>query len=249
MPRLGFRLLGAVTAAVTLISMLGVTVSGVASGQPANILVGPKEHFTAQVNGHSKRAVVAVVCSMPLQTGETGYPLAGQSVGLELGGAGRTGSLATSIVTTFTPTATVTFTQYETQSLPSTLVLPCAGSGTVTFAPEPTSSTARSASVTVTYASVISVTQADSGNSYTLNKGEGLAVELSGSSDFTWTEPTSSKQAVLRRTSGSSGATATATFIAIGVGKAQVTAFGTVNCSPPCPGPIELFQVNITVAR
>jgi hypothetical protein len=96
----------------------------------------------------------------------------------------------------------------------------------------------------------IMVTEADNGHRYHLHKGDGLDVQLSGpSSSVIWTEPASSNQAVLQRTGGSSGATATGTFKAIAKGKVQVTATGTFTCTPPCPGPIMLFEVTVSVAR
>lgn len=224
-------------------------IAGIASAQPATILVGPKQHFVAEVNGKAHDATVAVVCDTPLQAGETGYPLAGQSIGVEPspGAHGYTGSVGTSIVAGFA-NATVTFGEYATQSIPSSLALPCEGRGPVVFSPEPTSATARSVKVGVTYAAVLLLTQADSGNSYRLHKGGGLDVNLSGPSDVTWTEPVSSNPAVLQQTGGSSGATATATFTAVANGKAQVTATGTFSCSPVCTQPVLGFEVNVSVA-
>lgn len=236
---LGMVLAGALSA---------VGMSGVADAQPAVILVSPNQHFVAEVNARASNATIAVVCSAPLQSGETGYPLAGQSVGVEPAprAHGYTGSVASSIVAAFA-SGTVTFTDYGTQPIPSTLSLPCQGTGTVVFSAEPTSATARAATVTVTYASVLTLTQSDSGNSYRLRKGGGLEVQLSGPSGVTWTEPVSSNPAVLQPTGGSSGATATASFVAAAKGKAQVTATGTFSCSSVCALPIVEFEVRVSV--
>ena len=77
--------------------------------------------------------------------------------------------------------------------------------------------------------------------------GDHLDVQVMGPSSLGWTKPVSSDQPVLKRTKASSGLTATAPFIAKAKGKAQVTATGTINCSPPCPPPILLFRVNVMV--
>ena len=96
----------------------------------------------------------------------------------------------------------------------------------------------------------IMVTEADNGHHYRLHTGDHLDVQLSSPSNLTtWTEPTSSNRVVLKRRRGSSGMMATATFMAKAQGKAQVTAFGTINCSPPCPPLILLFRVNVMVVR
>jgi hypothetical protein len=97
----------------------------------------------------------------------------------------------------------------------------------------------------------ITVTEADSGKSYTLHRGDHMVVQLSGSS-LDWTEPASSNDAVLHRTSGSVGAdgSAQATFSANAKGQADVTSTGDPPCrksTPPCMAPSMLFQVSVTV--
>jgi hypothetical protein len=94
----------------------------------------------------------------------------------------------------------------------------------------------------------ILVTYADNGRHYRVQSGDYLDVQLSGpSSNVSWTEPATSERTVVRRISGSSGMTAIGIFVARAEGKAQVTAFGTINCSPPCPPPILLFRINVSV--
>jgi len=95
----------------------------------------------------------------------------------------------------------------------------------------------------------IAVTQADSGHSYELRKGDGLVVQLSGPSSYTWNDPASSDQAVLQRTSGSTGAIASATFVALAIGQSEVTATDTPNCYPECLAPSRLFQVTVSVVN
>ena len=80
------------------------------------------------------------------------------------------------------------------------------------------------------------------------HKGDHLDVQLSVPSGFIWTEPASSDQSVLHRTGGSSGSTATGTFVAKSKGKVEVTAIGKPKCSAsPCPALLLLFQVNVSV--
>jgi len=67
---------------------------------------------------------------------------------------GYTGSLGKSVVATFRedPSVSTTFTHYRsTQPIPTSLNLPCGGSGLVVFSPEPSSPTATAATVTVNY--------------------------------------------------------------------------------------------------
>lgn len=93
----------------------------------------------------------------------------------------------------------------------------------------------------------LSVTEADSGHSYTLHVGDRLVVQLSGPSIYTWTESVSSNPAVLARSRGSSGATTTAIFVASAKGRARVTATDNPNCYPQCLPPSRLFVVTVTV--
>jgi hypothetical protein len=259
-------------ASVLLVGMLGI--GGMAAATPAATSIGPHQHFVGLVNETSTKATVIVACPGPVRRGQMGHPVGG-TIAVEppstiAGTSGYTGSHGRSVVATFvvpvpvTTTSAVTFTRYGSQAIPSTLLLPCSGSGTVVFAPAPTSKTAQSASVGVTFENIavdphtpastvvtasrtILVTQADSGHTYRLHKGDGLDVQLSSPSNFIWTEPASSNQTVLQRTGGSSGTTATGTFVARSRGKAQVTAIGTPNCSGACPTVILAFEVNVTV--
>jgi len=255
-----------------------LAIGGIAGATPTTTttttIIGPNQHFIGLVNKKSTRAIIKMACPLPLSTASMGHPLGGQTVAVEppstvAGSSGYTGTRGRSIVASFvavvpltTATSTVTFTRYGSLPIPTTLLLPCSGSGTVVFAPVPTSKTAENATVSVTYADItvvpppateatasrtILVTRADSGNSYRLHMGDVLDVQLTGPSSVTWTEPASSNRMVLNRKAGSSGATATGTFIARSQGKAKVTATGTFNCSPPCPGPIMEFQVGVSV--
>jgi hypothetical protein len=253
------------------------SIAGVAAASTAPI--GPNESFIGLVNGHLSKATVEVFCPGPLRVGELGHPLSGQTLGVlppppstvPPVRVGDTGSRGHSVVALFVvplppavPPTTVTFTNYGTEPLPTTSLLPCFGSGRVEFSPQPTSKTARSVSVIVTFvpgcinvcpltsvsgsSRSIIVTQADNGHSYRLHRGDHLDVELTGPSIYTWSEPTSSNQAVLKRLSGSSGSSAGAVFLAVGEGKAMVTAVGNPRCYPQCEIASLLFEVKITVS-
>lgn len=93
------------------------------------------------------------------------------------------------------------------------------------------------------------VTLADNGHSYRFHKGYMLDIQLTEPSSYiTWNEPVSSNQSVLEPTGGSSGTTATATFVAGAKGKAEVTATGTIVCSSVCAGPaVPAFKVNVSI--
>jgi hypothetical protein len=95
----------------------------------------------------------------------------------------------------------------------------------------------------------ITVTQADSGRRYTLHKGARLFIQLTGPTNFTWSEPVSSKETVLERSQGSSGDIATATFVAKSAGQVRVTAIDNPNCYPQCLPPSLLFALTVSVVR
>jgi hypothetical protein len=253
----------------------GVFATGGAAEATTTTSIGPHQHFVGLVNGKSTKAKVIVACPGPVWTGRTGHPVGGK-IAVEppsavSGTTGYTGSRGHSVVATFllpvpttTAPAALTFTQYGSQPIPSSMLVPCSGTGVVVFSPRPTSKTADSTSVGVTFENIavdpptrgstalgpartIDVTQSDSGRTYRLHRGDGLDVQLSGPSGVTWTEPSSSDQAVLHRTGGSPGTTATGTFVARSRGRAQVTAWGTPTCSSICPTYIIAFQVNVVV--
>ena len=91
-------------------------------------------------------------------------------------------------------------------------------------------------------------TQVDSGRSYTLRKGDHLDVELVGPSNYTWSEPTTSDQGVLRPVASTPGSTAAADFLAVGTGHARVSAIDNPNCYPQCLAPSRQFGVSASVA-
>jgi len=128
--------------------------------------IGPNQVFQGQVNGVTDGAVIKVVCLGPVTSTSTGHPVSGQTVdalyapgSTSLDGIGYTGSAADHLVVDFgggpvigTP---VTLSAYDTKvEIPDWLNLPCSGTGKVNFVPAPTSSTARTATVVVTYENI-----------------------------------------------------------------------------------------------
>jgi hypothetical protein len=140
-----------------------LAIGGIAGATPTTI--GPHQYFIGLVNGKAADASVAMVCPLPLHLGELGHPLNG-TVAVEppstvAGRSGDTGSRGRSVVASFvvpvpatTPTSTLTFARYGSQPIPGTLLLPCSGSGSVVFAPGPTSKNARDATVSVSFVNV-----------------------------------------------------------------------------------------------
>lgn len=142
--------------AATATAMFGGATAATAQGLP----IGPNQFFIGQVNGNHANAVIYMVCPGPSFPGQTGHPESGQNVSVTQSSTttgGFTGSLANSIVVSFTPAATegITLKYYDTPAaIPTTLLLPCAGTGKVTYNPEPTSPTAKPDVVTVTFINI-----------------------------------------------------------------------------------------------
>ena len=128
--------------------------------------IAPGQHFVGLVNKHTANAVILMACGYPLSADETGHPLDGQTIAVEPPAAtaqrtGFTGTRGRSITAAFVvakpqpaTNGPVTFTQYGSQTLPTSLVLPCSGSGIAVFTPQPTSKTAQNAEVSVTFANI-----------------------------------------------------------------------------------------------
>ncbi len=149
---------------------VGLIAPGV-SGAAPHAKVRPHQYFAGSVNGSLGTpvpAMVKVVCPGPVSFGRTGHPLAGQTVAVGRAistesGSGYTGSDATVIGVFFgapppgsAGPGQVTFARYGmAKAVPTSLSLPCGGTGVVTFVPFPVSPpTSRSATVAVEYANV-----------------------------------------------------------------------------------------------
>jgi hypothetical protein len=96
-------------------------------------------------------------------------------------------------------------------------------------------------------ATTLTVTQVDSGRQYTLHLGDHLVVRLTGPSIYTWTASQSSNQAILQRTTSSSGSTSITSFVAEANGDVKVTATDNPNCYPQCLPPSRLFELTVSV--
>ncbi len=173
--------LGAATAATLL--LVGSASAGTVI--PPQGKVGPNQYFDGLVNGQaglsSTPVVIRMACFGPLRPGQTGHPMAGQTVEVRrpvvivVGHTGNTGPFGNRIVAFFGPppplpvvsgptpgspptaTGTVTFMHYGVvKPIPTSLVLPCSGTGNVFFVPMPftpptATSTPQPAVVPVTY--------------------------------------------------------------------------------------------------
>ena len=164
------RALAGAVAALTLAGLAAPAAS--ADVAPPPTPVGPDMYFTAAVNpGYAFPGgvpIIKVICPGPVVTGETGHPLSGQYIEayrllppVTASGVGYTGSAADQIDALFTgPSAAtvnppVVIKAFDVEvAIPTTLNLPCGGSGTVSFVPVPTSATARGVAVQVEYANI-----------------------------------------------------------------------------------------------
>lgn len=157
------RTITPVLAGLALVALTGSTALAAVSPAQDPVPIGPDQFFTATINGTSADPLIKVVCLGPIIAGETGHPLAGQYVEVQPAPTssavvGYTGSAADGIDVLFAsassagPLALTSY--YAPVEIPTTLELPCGGTGTVTFAPSPTSPTAQNLTLTVSYGNV-----------------------------------------------------------------------------------------------
>jgi len=128
--------------------------SGAGAAVPPQGKIRPNQYFSASVNGQlgiGSPATIQMACFGPIRPGQTGHPMAGQTVEVfrpEVIDAhnGFTGPNGHSISVFFnapppspaTAAGAVTFTRYAvSKKIPTSLVLPCAGTGNVYFIPFP----------------------------------------------------------------------------------------------------------------
>ncbi|GAA0408618.1 hypothetical protein GCM10009530_71280 [Microbispora corallina] len=149
------------TAAAVLATALATAAPAVAGAvDPAPI--GPNQYFSGLVNGQSGTSTIKMACFGPVYPGQTGHPLAGQTVEVRRAlststtGVGYTGGAAKAIGVAFgnatSATAPIVLRFYGAPAeIPTSLNLPCYGSGTVSFVPAPSSPSARPATVTVNF--------------------------------------------------------------------------------------------------
>jgi hypothetical protein len=95
----------------------------------------------------------------------------------------------------------------------------------------------------------LNITTVDQNRHVTLHRGDHLNLSLVGSSIYKWTPISSSAPAVLRRVSTSAGTTVRASFLAVGPGRAVVSAVDNPTCYPQCLPPSRVFQVSVLVTN
>jgi hypothetical protein len=125
--------------------------------------IGHNQYFSGYVNGHPPGAAVIKVACVVGAT--TGHPLGDQPVEVKPVAAssaaevGFTGSKGDKITAALSPTTTASiiasFTSYYVKKdIPTSISVPCSGTGTMLFVPSPTSKTARTARLTVTFGNI-----------------------------------------------------------------------------------------------
>jgi hypothetical protein len=132
-----FRALVAVLAAT-----LAVVLPLATGAADAQKVIRPNQHFVGLVNGSNASAEVLVVCAGPIYAGRTGPVAGGQSMSVAKApnGGGYTGPFHTvnawfvpASASSMSPTQ-LTFTKYGVaQSIPTSVQVPCGGSGQVEF--------------------------------------------------------------------------------------------------------------------
>jgi len=160
--RLSLRFAAAVMSGLITAAM-GLSLAAAASaavGPQDPVPIGPNEHFRGFINNHPPgKAVITVICPGPVNTG---HPAAGQTIEVETTqptstfDTGFTGSAGKKIAAALAPAASITilasFTSFFVpKPIPTTITVPCSGTGKVVFRPSPTSSTAKSAVLPVTF--------------------------------------------------------------------------------------------------
>jgi len=159
------RLLAVLTTG-TAAAALGLTFVGPASARPAQdpVPIEPNQSFSGYINNHPPgTAIIKVACAIGAKTGS---PVGDQPVevkpvtvtsGTDVGFTGSLGHKITAILGPSSTTGTViaTFTSYYVpENIPTTIKVPCSGTGTVFFTPSPTSKTAKSAKLPVKFANI-----------------------------------------------------------------------------------------------
>ena len=128
-----------------------------------SVTVAPNQDFRGLVNAKTTKAVLRVFCP---GIAKTGHPLPHQTAAVArvidpvTPNDGSTGTAATSIGAWLTWPTTVappppayiaTFTSYRTMRIPTSITVPCSGSGEMLFLPARGSSTVKAATVSLTF--------------------------------------------------------------------------------------------------
>jgi hypothetical protein len=105
---------------------------------PSGAPIEPNQHYVGLVNGKSADAVIDVVCPGPIGPRRTGPPVSNQTVAVHqvASGGGDTGPAGHDLWAQFDKDElhVVAFRTYDTPGMiPTTLQLPCGGTGAVDF--------------------------------------------------------------------------------------------------------------------
>jgi hypothetical protein len=159
----------AVVAPLVALIAAAATIASASAAVSGPTPIGPHQFFRATVNGATGdqgRVNIGLGCVGPIHPGETGHPLPDQMVGVQFMQPppssiplGYTGDRGTSIGAFFgappprSPSSAsyVNFTSYGLKGIPTTLVLPCSGTGQVTFVALPLDPSERSTAVPVRF--------------------------------------------------------------------------------------------------
>jgi hypothetical protein len=142
----------------TIVIVIGTAATPAA---PTTSPVGPRQHYIGLVNAEHTGAIIYVVCPGPAS--RSGPPAGGQTVAVRkvLSGGGYTGSFAHEIWARFgnDQVHVVGFTAYNVDKpIPTSLRLPCQGTGSVTFTTcsgtQPCAANSKPDTVTVTFENI-----------------------------------------------------------------------------------------------
>jgi hypothetical protein len=155
-------------ALITLVSA-AATLGGAAAATAAPRVIGPDEYFLAQVNASSTTAspAIAVACvagsstgtPLPNQSAEVSYLAPPPELPPQIGFTGDAHRVGATLIYSF-GTITVaaplgTFRRYDDPlPIPTTLTVPCSGTGEVDFSPAGGGPKAITATVQVTFARI-----------------------------------------------------------------------------------------------
>ena len=147
----------------TLASLLALCLpASPADGSP----IGPNQAFVGSVNGRFRNASIDMACFGPISPGQTGHPAKDQM--LEIYSppppivfgkpirVGNTGAAATSVTALVIAGGKVYARMklggyFVPKAIPTTVLLPCAGSGAVRFVPRPRGDGAKIAALSVSF--------------------------------------------------------------------------------------------------
>jgi hypothetical protein len=157
---------------VTAAAVVFGTVVATGTGAAAPIApIGPNQFFAGLVNGNTGPAIIRMACFGPVFPGEKGHPMAGQTLEVKFLGkippaqitrdVGFTGSAGHEVGVFFGPPppggaastgGPVIFARYGvTKPIPTSILLPCGGSGSVPFIPIPVVGGSHEAVVSVSF--------------------------------------------------------------------------------------------------